>query len=335
MNHQLIKDLLVETGISVAHRVHQSLRQQTIEQRSAVFKEGDDDLIFTIDRDVEEVIVPIVQRFAPELGGVHLLAEGIGEDTKGVRMGVNPKVKIIMDPIDGTRGIMYDKRSAFFLAAAAPDHGDNTMLSHAEVAVMVELPNSRSVLADVVYCIKGEGVKMYTLNLETGEKQARLAMPSKAKTLVGGFAQFARFFPPGREVLARIEDKLIETITSNFDPAKAIIFEDQYISTGGQMYQMLVGHDRFTADLRWHLYTAMEKRGKKGGHVCHPYDACTMPLIASESGLVLTDGNGYPFDAPMDLMSPVDWILYANKDLHKLIWPTLRQLLIDEDMLSI
>ena len=53
-------------------------------------------------------------------------------------------MRIIIDPIDGTRGLMYDKRSAFFLAGAAPNRGDSTTLQDIEVAAMVELPTTRS-----------------------------------------------------------------------------------------------------------------------------------------------------------------------------------------------
>ena len=37
--------------------------------------------------------------------------------------------KCILDPIDGTRGIMYDKRSAWALGGIAPQRGEETMLS--------------------------------------------------------------------------------------------------------------------------------------------------------------------------------------------------------------
>ena len=31
---------------------------------------------------------------------------------------------------------------------------------------------------------------------------------------------------------------------------KAACFEDQYLSTGGQLYELMAGHDRFIADIR-------------------------------------------------------------------------------------
>src|SRR5260370_40840790 len=52
-------------------------------------------------------------------------------------------LRLIVDPIDGTRGIMYDKRPAWALAAVAPNKGPQTRLADAEVAVMTELPTSK------------------------------------------------------------------------------------------------------------------------------------------------------------------------------------------------
>jgi hypothetical protein len=50
---------------------------------------------------------------------------------------------VIVDPIDGTRGIMYDKRAAWALAGVAPNKGPGTRLRDIEVAVMTELPTSK------------------------------------------------------------------------------------------------------------------------------------------------------------------------------------------------
>ncbi len=331
MNHNLVKDILIQIGEAVCRKVHQSLREQTVEERSAIFKEGEDDTIYQIDRDVEEILVPILERNAKELNGIVLVAEGIGENTNGVvlphgKRAESASLRIIMDPIDGTRGIMYDKRSAFFLAAAAPNKGAATTLNDVEVAVMTELPTSRSNWSDSLWAIKGKGAHVYTRNLRTGDLTRKEVRPSRSKTIMGGFAQIARFFPPGRELLAKIEDELIEIIIPNRQPGKAVIFEDQYISSGGQLYEMLMGHDRFIADIRTALYAKLEKEGKVPGHVCHPYDVCAV-LIAKEAGLIITDIHGEELNTPLDLLSSVDWIGYANESIRAEVEPVLQSLL--------
>ena len=73
-------------------------------------------------------------------------------------------------------------------------------------------------------------------------------------------------------------------------PGKAQSFEDQYISSGGQLYELMAGHDRFVADLR-----PLFERRRPGGAAlcCHPYDLCT-ELIARELGVLVTDEQGRP-----------------------------------------
>ena len=48
--------------------------------------------------------------------------------------------RIIVDPIDGTRGLMYQKRSAWILTGVAPNRGPGTSLSDIELAVQTEIP---------------------------------------------------------------------------------------------------------------------------------------------------------------------------------------------------
>jgi len=330
MNHEFIRDVLIEIGRLVCERVHHSLIHQSLEERTAVHAETAEDTIYCIDRDVESAIVPALARTAEAMGGVVLIAEGIGEeDTFVLPERLQPEdaaLRIIMDPIDGTRGIMYDKRSAFFLAGAAPNRGESTSLREVEVSVMVELPTSRSYLSDEFWAIRGRGAHRSTRNLETGEGKDRSLNPSKAKSILGGFGQISRFFPPGKEILARIEDQLIQKLFPNPPTGRAILFEDQYISTGGQLYEILTGHDRFVADLRTGLYRRLQREGKWTGLTCHPYDV-SAHNIGLEAGISITDATGAPLDPPLNVTGSVDWIAYANSAIRDEIEPILLALL--------
>ena len=48
--------------------------------------------------------------------------------------------RIVVDPIDGTRGLMYQKRSAWILTGVAPNRGPGTSLRDIELAVQTEIP---------------------------------------------------------------------------------------------------------------------------------------------------------------------------------------------------
>jgi fructose-1,6-bisphosphatase/inositol monophosphatase family enzyme len=338
MNHELIKDTLAEIGKQVCEKVYHSLKTQSIEARSAVHKEGEDDTIYQIDKDVEDILVPMLEAKAQELGGMILLAEGIGEDAKGIVLpqGFSREkaaIRVIIDPIDGTRNIMYDKRSAFFLSAVAPNKGENTSLQDVEVAVMTELPNSRGYVSDTLWAIKGKGAHGFSRNLLTGEITKKEITPSKSKTIVGGFAQIARFFPPGRDILAKIEDELIDMIIPDYPEGKTVVFEDQYICSGGQMYEILMGHDRFIADVRGVLFQKFKREGKRVGHVCHPYDVACI-LIGQEAGIIFTNAEGNILNPPLDLLSDVDWVGYANKHIQAEVQDKFMSLLKKYDLIK-
>ena len=66
---------------------------------------------------------------------------------------------------------------------------------------------------------------------------------------------------------------------------------------------------------------------------CHPYDLCT-ELIARELGVLVTDEQGRPLAAPLDVTSDVGWMGYANAALKALIEPHLRHALARRGLLE-
>jgi hypothetical protein len=101
------------------------------------------------------------------------------------------------------------------------------------------------------------------------------------------------FFSGCRDILASIDDEIAYAALGSGREGKAYIFEDQYLSTGGQLYELMIGHDRFLADLRALLRPILQQRGLQPGLCCHPYDLCT-ELIAREVGILVTEEAGLP-----------------------------------------
>jgi hypothetical protein len=144
--------------------------------------------------------------------------------------------------------------------------------------------------------------------------------PSGAATLAHGFAMVARFFPGKRDVLAAIDDEIVASVIGPPQPDKAACFEDQYISTGGQLYELMAGHDRFIADIRPLVY------GAASPLCCHPYDICT-ELIARELGVIVTDERGEPLSARLSIEPNIAWVGYANAAIRSLVEPALQRAL--------
>jgi hypothetical protein len=148
------------------------------------------------------------------------------------------QIRLIVDPIDGTRGIMYDKRAAWALAGIAPNKGSNTRLRDIEVAVMSELPTSKMGFADVLTAIKGRGAKGTRVNLSNGSKQPLPIQPSTATGIDHGFASVSNFFPGTKKLASELMEHLVANLIGPADVTKATVFDDQYISTGGQFLRV-------------------------------------------------------------------------------------------------
>ena len=127
-------------------------------------------------------------------------------------------------------------------------------------------------------------------------------------------------------MLAAIDDEIVAEVLGPVQPGKAQCFEDQYISTGGQLYELMVGHDRFVADLRPLTERRLAAQGRSLGLCCHPYDICTL-LIAEALGIVVTAPGGSALDAPLSVEPDVAWVGYANTTIRDQIVPALQSAL--------
>ena len=321
--------------ISVLHdrlqaRLHADLKAQEEADRASTLDGVADvrggDTIYTIDVHAEEIIEHFCDEWASEIGPFVLIAEGI-EDAgwkvfpEGASEG-EARFLMMVDPIDGTRNLMFNKRPAWALTGIAPNRGRQTTLADIEVAVMTELPTTRSLLADRLWAVRGQGAKREARNLVDGTEVSLPIRPSRSTSLAHGFASLVKFFPPAKGATAALEQRLMEAVAPE-DGENPVVFDDQYMTTGGQLYEILVGHDRFLADLRPVFFDAL---GLPPKLVCHPYDICT-ELIAREAGIEVVDDNGRPLDAPLDIRAPVSWVGYANPTLRQRIEPHLLVLL--------
>lgn len=288
------------------------------------------DTIYRIDKVSESAIFAWFESHWPAEWPVELVMEGI----EGIEAPTFPRgtpvdrteLKCILDPIDGTRSLMYDKRSAWMLSALAPQRGDRTDLADIVVAAMSELPTSKHWAADQISGVRGcgpSGLVAERVDIRGGSRTRLEVRPSQATDFRHGFAALSRFFPEGKAMIAQVEERLWDTLYGLGRSASPLIFEDQYISTGGQMYELLIGHDRMLGDLRPLVFRSI---GFGSALVCHPYDICTAMLL-EEAGGVIETPDGAPLRAPLDTTSPVAWMGYANPTLAEQVRPILKALI--------
>jgi hypothetical protein len=283
------------------------------------------DTIYQIDKISEAAILGWFDKNWPHTMPVELVMEGI-EDGETVTFPRGTPVlqtawKCILDPIDGTRCIMYDKRSAWSLAGIAPQRGAKTNLADIVIAAMTELPTTKQLRSDQFSAVRG-GKLHATVCDQPGRRPRPLAVrPSAARDFKHGFASFVRFFPDGRALTSQIEEVIWNELHAGEAGASPLVFDDQYISTGGQIHELMTGRDRLVADIRPLVF---RKLGLTSSLVCHPYDICTALLLEAAGGVVEAPLGG-SLKTSLDTTTPVAWIGFANPHLARLARPALRR----------
>lgn len=341
MRTETVHDAWVDRLTVLGHAVRREIIRQRGRpglDRPVAFEGGD--TIYEIDKRVEPIIVEHATRWAGEVGEVSLVAEGInerGELDLGARApDGGSRWRVLIDPIDGTRNIMYDKRSAWFLGAVAPESSERgpAMLRDCIASVMMELPTSKSNRVDDLSAVLGGNAVCVRSTLDHTGPEAGAVLdqsplpftPSSADSLRHGWGQVANFFPGTKGLAADLMERIAVGTLGEVKAGEGLIFDDQYLTTGGQLVELICGRDRFCCDLRPLMFEIVRRNGGASaeGLCCHPYDMAGL-LVAEQAGVLITDGFGRALDAPFGVDQGVHWCGYANESLQRAIEPIIQE----------
>lgn len=324
--------------------VHEAIRdevvaaceRQSIDELSAVVGDDAGDTLFAVDRLSEPVLLARFEELARHWPCL-LVAEGLGTDGRRVLPAgtreQDVEIVVIVDPIDGTRGLMVQKRPAWVLTGVAPYRHGRETLADIVLAVQTEIPLVKQNLCDTLWATAGGGAHAERYDRATRARHPLALRPSRAGSIDQGFGGLTNFFPGARAELAAIDDEVVEAVLGPPVRGRALAFQDQYISSAGQLYELCVGHDRWVAELRPLVEPLLARRGRALGICSHPYDLCT-ELIAREAGVVVTDPSGRPLAAPLDVFTDVAFVAYANQAIRSQVDPALRAALRARGLLA-
>jgi hypothetical protein len=333
---------LLALGLAVQTRVtrlvQKAFRDGTSTLADAVSEEGGD-RIYRIDREVEATIEDVIGEWPSDCLPLLLIAEGMGHDgrQKFGTQGEKPRWRLIIDPIDGTRMLMYDKRSAWFLAAVGPDNGEATTLADSIASVMVELPTSKQNMADAFVASAGRTTRGLRFCVDASQppgvdKAVEFPVrPSSKVDLQDGFATVLSMFPGTRQLAAELAERIAERC--DLMTSLPTVFDDQYISCGGLMYHLMTGRDLYCLDLRPQFNQILGRSGNDRFIESHPYDLAGL-LTAENAGVIMTDGFGQPLDAPLDVHTGVGWCGYANSTIRDLVEPIVAEWLAEHGIVG-
>ncbi|MEM1452240.1 MAG: inositol monophosphatase family protein [Planctomycetota bacterium] len=245
-------------------------------------------------------------------GGVHELD---GFDHAGAR--------IVLDPIDGTRNVMHDLRSAWVVASLARPGAGVPRYADLVLGLVSEIPDTRSEIVRELSAVRGSGASARIAHATTGEvlrDDAPLRVDEEARLDRGYFPYFG-YHPAhrasvqalGAEVVRRLEDE------HGIDPST--VLDDQYISSGGQLALLALGHYRSIVDARGTLAQGAGVRTQ----TAKPYDMAGAALVAQEAGCVVVHPSGAALDLPLDAETPVDFAGFHNRATADAILPLLAE----------
>src|SRR4051812_35855090 len=110
-DEETLLDLLQTLQREIRDQVVAACSRESVAELSLVADDSPGDTIYRIDKVSEAVLVDRLGAAAAALGGVLLVAEGVAGGELVLPQGYagTPAWRVIVDPIDGTRGIMYQK----------------------------------------------------------------------------------------------------------------------------------------------------------------------------------------------------------------------------------
>ena len=273
------------------------------------------DTIFGIDKIAEECLLNFFYEHQNEAPPFILVGEF--EFGESMQFGKGEaQFRVLFDPIDGTRLVMYSKASGWILSGIMPEKGDATNIADVIFSLQTEIPLSKYAYADTLWAATTGGSYRLRENFFSNEKSVIRLKTSNSTSLENSFVSFVKLFPRGKKNIAGIEEEFLSNVFGDEKNAATAVFEDQHLATAGQLYALIEGKEKLVVDIRPHLNTRWRRQNKTTGLCAHPYDLCSW-LIAHEAGVVIVAMNGKPFHGTASAAAEIGWLGFENKYLWK------------------
>ena len=321
-------------AIRVAARaaLERAARAGRLEELARAVRQGAGDVTYALDAESEHAVEAWLLETARERP-LSLLTEDsgwrhLGPGTRGAPRELagfdHGGPRIALDPIDGTRNLMADLRSAWTVASCAGPGNGVPRLAELEIGIVSEVPDSRAGRYRVLAAQRGGGCSLELRALQgDGELERRVVRADADERVDRGYFPFFRYLPEQRPELARIEAAFFARLAEREGACVRDCYDDQYISNGGQLVLLALGTYRMIADLRG--WVARRIGGPRV--TAKPYDLAGAVLCAREAGCVVTEPGGEELDFPLDCETPVDFVGWANAATARRLGEHLRAVL--------
>jgi hypothetical protein len=225
--------------------------------------------------------------------------------------------RIAIDPVDGTRNLMADLRSAWTVVAFAPPGPAQPRLADCTAGVASEIPGTLARAYRRLFAT-GARCSFEVCDLEHGQRlRAGELRADDDDRADHGYFPFFRYEPAQRPAIASLEADFFARLARHEGAQTRSIYDDQYISSAGQLVQLALGRYRMVVDPR----EIVGRRFQVPGVTSKPYDLAGAVVCARAAGAIVTAAEGGPLDFPIDATTPVGYAGYANEPTRKRLQP--------------
>ncbi|MEZ5976919.1 MAG: hypothetical protein R3F34_01705 [Planctomycetota bacterium] len=246
-------------------------------------------------------------------GGVRELA---GFDHGGPR--------IALDPVDGTRNVAADLRSAWTVVSACGAGPLEPRFADVSVGVVSETPDDPPARGAPVRRARQPWRARRDLDERRSLGLRRAARARRRRRRRGRrFAPFFRYEPALRPATAALEAAFAAEVERLHGTNPCHLLDDQYIASAGQLVLLTLGTYRQICDPRHVLAT---RRGSPTV-TSKPYDLAGALLVARESGCLVEPLGRDEFDFALDCTTPVGFVGWHNARTRAKLRPALEHAL--------
>ncbi|MFT5052316.1 MAG: fructose-1,6-bisphosphatase/inositol monophosphatase family enzyme [Chlamydiales bacterium] len=291
--------------------------------------QGAGDVTFGLDEPTEQVLSAWLEERARE-APISLMTEDAGWRHRGpAPPGANTTrelpgfdhggPRIAVDPIDGTRNLMADLRSAWTVISFCAPGPTQPEYADVSLGLVGEIPDSRAALYRTVKAMRGAGCTLRTdpLQEEVGSRTATSPLVSDADDRAdNGYFPFFSYMHDQRPAMAAVQADFFARLARDEGANVRSCYDDQYISNAGQLVLLALGTYRMIVDARaW-----IARRDGMTTIASKPYDVAGALLCAEEAGCVLRSLDGEALAFPIDTETAVGFVGFANAGTYSRLW---------------
>jgi hypothetical protein len=238
--------------------------------------------------------------------------------------------RLAVDPVDGTRNVMADLRSAWTVVSACGPGASEPRAADVVHGTLGELPTTNAAFARRLCADAGRGAWRSAVDFTSGAHSRLLRVCVDERVELEGYLPFFRYDLASRRDATALEVDFLERLVAHEGANARRLFDDQYICSAGQLVLLTLGTYRMVCDPRVLL---AHRRGSPAT-TSKPYDLAGALLVAREAGSVLAPlagelhvdarGEPRPFDFALDATTPVGFVGFHNRATAERLLPHLR-----------